>query len=154
MASAKYTDLRKKGGTVKMRLLLATPDAESRDLLRALLALALDLMCLDVTTAEARTPTDVMAHVEAHCEDVILLDWAMAEAETPALVRTILQANPQLRVIVLLPDRVQQYRQLVWDAGACNSIPKEHMEQEWLSSVLCVMHRAMEREARLLRMFT
>ena len=137
---------------MQMRLLLATPDAESRDLLHAILALALDLMCLQVTTAEASTRTEVMEHAQAHADDVILLDWSMAEAETPDFVRELHTINPLLRIVVLLPNRVQQYRQLVWDAGACNSIPKEHMEQEWLSSVLCVMHRAMEREARLLKM--
>lgn len=135
-----------------MRLLLATPDADSRELLQTLLTLALDLMCLQVSTTEASTRAEVMAHAEAHADDVVLLDWTMAEAETPEFVRELHLINPLLRIVVLLPNRVQQYRQLVWDAGACNSIPKEHMEQEWLSSVLCVMHRAMEREARLLKM--
>ena len=54
-----------------------------------------------------------------------------------------------MRIIVLLPSHQRQYRQLVWEAGACNSIPKEYMEQEWLSSVLCVMYRAMQREQKL-----
>ena len=136
-----------------MRLLLATPDSDSLELLRALLHLALDLMCLDVTAADVDTRDELMTRVDNHLDDIILLDWTMAEAETPALVKEILQHNAMMRVIVLLPDRVHQYRQLVWNAGACNSIPKEHMEQEWLSSVLCVMHRAMEREARLLKLF-
>jgi DNA-binding NarL/FixJ family response regulator len=136
-----------------MRLLFATPDSDSLDLLHSLLRSALDLMCLDVSASEARTQPEIITAAESHQVDVILLDWAMAEAETPALVSQILRTNSQMRIIVLLPDRVQQYRQRVWDAGACNSIPKEHMEQEWLSSVLCVMHRAMEREARLLNIF-
>lgn len=136
-----------------MRLLLATPDKDSLELLHSLLHLALDLMCLDVSAADVDTRDELMARVDNHLDDIILLDWTMAEAETPALVKEILQRNAMMRVIVLLPDRVHQYRQLVWNAGACNSIPKEHMEQEWLSSVLCVMHRAMEREARLLKLF-
>lgn len=134
---------------MQMRLLLATPEDDSLDLLQVLLRSALDLVCLTVTAEVARTQAEIVAAAAHHRADVILLDWPMAEAETPALVRKILHVNPLMRVIVLLPNRVNQYRQLVWDAGACNSIPKEHMEQEWLSSVLCVMHRAMEREARL-----
>jgi hypothetical protein len=51
-------------------------------------------------------------------------------------------------VVVLLPESPRQYRQLVWEAGACNGIPKEFIDQEWLSTVLCIMHRAMEREAK------
>lgn len=138
---------------MQVRLLLATPDGDSLDLLRTLLRSALDLMCLNVTATTARTQPDIMAQVADRRVDVVLLDWAMAEAETPDLVRAILRINPGMRIIVLLPNRVNQYRRLVWNAGACNSIPKEHMEQEWLSSVLCVMHRAMEREARLLQKF-
>ncbi|MCB0162119.1 MAG: hypothetical protein KDD83_28475, partial [Caldilineaceae bacterium] len=75
------------------------------------------------------------------------------EAGTPALVQEILAQNPQLRVVALLPENFRQYRQRVWDAGACNSIPKEHMEQEWFSSITCVMHRAMERERRLIAQY-
>jgi len=45
---------------------------------------------------------------------------------------------------------LHQYRRQVWCAGACNGIPKEYMDQEWFSTVLCIMHRAMEREAKLL----
>ena len=32
-------------------------------------------------------------------------------------------------------------------------IPKEHIDQKWLSSILCVMYRAMQRELRLLATF-
>lgn len=138
---------------MQMHVLLATPEADSLDLLHSVLHSALDLMCLDVIAETARTKTDLLAAAVDQRVDVILLDWAMAEAETPSLVQEILHVNSMMRVIVLLPNRVNQYRQLVWDAGACNSIPKEHMEQEWLSSVLCVMHRAMEREARLIQKY-
>ena len=66
-------------------------------------------------------------------------------------MRALLVRNPRLRIVALLPQSYRQYRQQVWEAGACTSIPHEHMDQEWLSSILCVMHRAMEREARLLQ---
>jgi DNA-binding NarL/FixJ family response regulator len=105
---------------------------------------------LEVQIAKARTYSELLARVDAHQDDIILLDWQVAGAQTPALVREILQRNPLLRVVALLPEHQRQYRQLVWDAGACNGIPKEHMDQEWLSTVLCIMHRAMQREARFL----
>jgi hypothetical protein len=88
--------------------------------------------------------------VDAHQDDIILLDWQLAGPQTPALVRDMLVRDPLLRVVTLLPEHQRQYRQLVWDAGACNGIPKEHIDQEWLSTVLCLMHRAMQREARFL----
>jgi len=131
------------------RLLFATPDRESLDLLTSLLRQAQSLTCFDVRMATVTTHDELLARVDAAEDDAVLVDWPMAGAETPALVRTILAHNPQMRVVALLPMGYRQYRQQLWDAGACNSIPKEYMDQEWLSSILCVMHRAMEREARL-----
>ena len=83
-------------------------------------------------------------------DDVVLVDWPLVREGTPDLVRELVQRNPRLRIVALLPLTYRQYRREVWQAGACSSIAKEHIEQEWLSSVLCIMHRAMEREARLL----
>ena len=90
----------------------------------------------------------VWARVDAELDDVILLDWHLVEAQTPELVRAILQRKPRLRIVVLLPQGYRQYRKSVWEASL-HSIPQEHMDQEWLSSILCVMQRAMQREAAL-----
>ena len=133
-----------------IRLLFASPEDESLDLLGSIHLAAQDLMCLDTSTATVKRRDDLLARVDEYADDVILLDWLMAESGTPALVEEILRRNRKLRVVVLLPETYRQYRQRVWDAGACNSIPKENMEQEWFSSILCVMHRAMERERRLI----
>jgi DNA-binding NarL/FixJ family response regulator len=131
-----------------IRILFASPDDASLGLLHSLHDSAMNLMCLNISTAEARTVDTLQQRVADYADDVILL-----EAATPALVQSILEQNPQLRVVVLLPENFRQYRQRVWDAGACNSIPKEHMEQEWFSSIMCVMHRAMERERRLIAQY-
>lgn len=136
-----------------IRILFASPDTASLGLLQSLHDSAMNLMCLNISTHEARTVDTLLQRVADQADDVILLDWLMAEAETPQLVQEILVQNPQLRVVVLLPENFRQYRQRVWDAGACNSIPKEHMEQEWFSSIMCVMHRAMEREQRLIAQY-
>lgn len=92
---------------------------------------------------------ELTARVEADIDDVIFLDWQLAGADTPAFVREILQLNARVRLVTLLPLQLRQYRQCIWEAGACNSIPKEHLDQEWLSTVLCLIYRAMEREARV-----
>lgn len=134
-----------------MRLLFTASDSESFQLMQSTLDSALCLTPLEVQVAEACTREELLARVDAHQDDIILLDWQVVGADTPALVREILQRDPLLRVVALLPEHQRQYRQLVWDAGACNGIPKEHMDQEWLSTVLCIMHRAMQREARFLQ---
>lgn len=132
-----------------IRLLFASPDGASLALLQSIHDSAINLMCFTTSTATASNREALFARVDEAMDDVILLDWPMAEAGTPDLVKELLAVNPKLRVVVLLPMNYRQYRQQVWNAGACNSIPKEYMEQEWFSSIICVMHRAMEREERL-----
>jgi DNA-binding NarL/FixJ family response regulator len=134
---------------MEIRLLFATPDEESQALLDSLLSSALELTPLTVRAEHATTQEQLLERVDADIDDVVVLDWLMAQAETPALVATLLQRNPKLRIVALLPESHRQYRKQVWQAGACSSIAKENMEQEWFSSVLCIMHRAMQREARL-----
>lgn len=133
-----------------IRLLFATADDATLALLGSLLQSAQQLTCPAVVAETARTTEDLLARALAGQDDVVIVDWALAEAGTPALVSEILACNPKMRIVALLPLGMRQYRQQVWDAGACNSIPKEHMDQEWLASILCVMYRAMQREARLL----
>ena len=134
---------------MEIRLLFATPDPESAVLLDSLLVSALELTPLNVTVTHVTTEDELLARADADADDVVVLDWLLANAETPALVSTLGAHNPRLRSIALLPQSYRQYRKQVWQAGACSSIAKENMEQEWFSSVLCIMHRAMQREAKL-----
>ncbi|HRV93720.1 MAG TPA: hypothetical protein P5526_16285 [Anaerolineae bacterium] len=131
------------------QLLIATPDDNSLSLIYSILDAALCLTPFDIATAEARSQAELFERIELHQDDIVLLDWQLAGSETPNLVRDLLSRNPRLRVVVLLPEHYRPYRQLIWEAGACNGIPKEHMDQEWLSTVLCIMYRAMEREDKL-----
>ena len=132
-----------------IRLLFATPEAPFRKLLDSVIATALELTPLQVATAAVDAREPLLQRVEANADDVVVLDWSLVGPRTPALVREMLERNPQLRVVALLPEIQRQYRQQVWTAGACSSIPKEHIDQEWLSSILCVMQRAIQREAAL-----
>jgi DNA-binding NarL/FixJ family response regulator len=134
---------------MQIRLLFATPEAEFLKVLDSVIESALELTPLQVTTAAAAARQPLLQRVDAGADDVVVLDWSLAGPATPDLVRELLQRNPQVRVVALLPEIQRQYRQQVWAAGACSSIPKEHIDQEWLSSILCVMYRAMEREMRL-----
>lgn len=134
---------------MNIRLLLATPDQASLTLLQSVVTATRDLTCFTITVATADTEGALRQRVAAAADDVILLDWEMAKTATADLVRDLRSHNPHLRTVVLLPSHQRQYRQLVWEAGACNSIPKDYMEQEWLSSILCVMVRAMDCEAHL-----
>ena len=132
-----------------MRVLLATADDETLALLEVLLQAALQLVPLTIDLHIARTPEQLLERARLDMDDIVLLDWLLVGAGSPDLVRTVFQINPRLCVIALLPDHPRQYRQCLWEAGACSSIPKERLDQEWISSALCLMNRAMQREARL-----
>lgn len=134
---------------MEIRLLFATPDQESKALLESLLHSALELTPLNVTASFVENKEVLLSRADTRADDVVVLDWLMAKSETAALVATLLEHNPQVRIVALLPQSYRQYRKQVWQAGACSSIAKENMEQEWFSSVLCIMHRAMQREAKL-----
>ena len=139
---------------MELRLLFATPDTESLTLLESLLASALELTPMQVAVDHVDSMHELMARADRYADDTVLLDWPMAQAATPELVKELLVHNPELRIVALLPAGYRQYRQEVWRAGACTSIAKENMEQEWLSSILCVMHRSMVREAKLHALYT
>lgn len=116
-----------------------------------LMQAALALVSHNVQMAHADSRQALLARALADQDDVIFLDWELVGPETPDLVTELVRINPRLRTVVLLPLQLRQYRQRLWEAGACSSIPKEYLDQEWLSSVLCLIRRAMEREARILR---
>jgi hypothetical protein len=132
-----------------IRLLLAIPDNESSRLMHTLLDAALSLVPIDVELSEVRSRKELLSRVLMRMDDVVFLDWELAGAETPELVREVTSMNRSLRVVALLPLQLRQYRQTLWEAGACSGIPREHLDQELLSSLLCTTHRAMCREARL-----
>jgi CheY-like chemotaxis protein len=133
---------------IKIRLLMVAPDTESLDLMQSLLNAAQTLVPLNVEVNRAWSHMELLWRARANLDDLIFLDWQLAEAETPNLVRELTSINPKLRIIVLLPLKLRQYRQCLWDAGVCSSIPKENLDAEWLSSALCLISRAMERERR------
>lgn len=134
---------------MSIHLVLAAPNPDTLDLLHQLLDAALALIRHDLVLSEARSQDELIDRVEMYIDDVILLDWDLAGRDTPDLVRDVLSRNPRLRTMVLLPQDLRQYRQTLWDAGACVSIPKELIDQEWLSTALCLMRRAIDRENKL-----
>jgi DNA-binding NarL/FixJ family response regulator len=127
-----------------IRVLFASSPQLSPELQQMLRSSSQSLVCFPVTFAAVASLDELWLRVESSDDDVVLLDWRLAEAATPDLVRRLLVRNAQLHIIVLLPQSLRQYRQSVWEAGACSSIPLENIDQEWLSSILCVMQRAME----------
>jgi DNA-binding NarL/FixJ family response regulator len=134
---------------MNIRLLIAAPDPDSIELYDSLLSSALQLLPLDIDVSHATTRAGLTQRVAAQEADVLLIDWLLAGAETPDYLRELVGLNPRLRTIVVMPLHLRQYRTCLWEAGACVGLPKEHLDQEWLLSMLCLINRAIEREERL-----
>ena len=137
-----------------IRLLLVTPHNSFATLIERVLKVTLELTGLEAEMIAVFSQNELDTRLSNDIDDVILLDWDLARSKTPELVKQILTDNPRLRLVAMLPLSNRQYRQMVWEAGACNGIPKEHVDQEWMATVLCIMQRAIEREARLLRQYS
>jgi DNA-binding NarL/FixJ family response regulator len=136
---------------MKIRLLIGAADDDSLELYATLLNSALDLVPLDVIARHVRGRHEISERVAAGEADVLLLDWSVANGDTCEYVRELLAADRRLRTIIATPLSMRQYRACLWEAGACVGLPKEHLDQEWLLSMLCLITRAMEREDRVRR---
>lgn len=136
---------------MRIRFLIAAPDAPSLALYEHLLDAALDLLPLDIAPAYVSTRAALTERVAAHEADLVLIDWELAGPDTPELLTALSGVHPGIRTVVVMPLRLRQYRQCLWEAGVCVGLPKETLDQEWLLSTLCLITRAMEREARARR---
>ena len=136
---------------MSIRLLIAAPDDDSIALYRSLVDSALRLLPLDIVARHVMTRPELTQTVTEREADVLLLDWLLAGADTPEYVRELITLNPWLRTIVTMPLHLRQYRTCLWQAGACVGLPKEHLDQEWLLSMLCLVTRAAAREERARR---
>lgn len=134
---------------MKIRLVIAAADSDSLKLFHSLLDAALQIVPFEIEAQDVSTLAELSRRNAARLDDLLLFDWQLANGDTPDYLRGLAAMNPSIRMITILPLHLRQYRQCLWDAGACTSIPKENMDQEWLASVLCLIHRAMEREERL-----
>ncbi len=132
-----------------VHVLTVVSDRETLDLVSALLGESLRLVPFDIDADNVNTRDELLERMNLGHDESILLDWTFEGPGTPDLVREIARVNPRARVIVLLPEQMRQYRESTWEAGACGSIPKDLLDQEWMSSVLCMISRSMEREERL-----
>lgn len=132
-----------------IRLVFAAKDSTTTELLDRLLDATRPLLTFDVVAQHVSSPAELCERAVTGMDHVVLLDWGLAEAGTPSLIEKLFHCDATLRVVALLPQSQVQYRTSVWTVGACASIPREQVDQEWLASVLCVVQRAMMREARL-----
>ena len=136
---------------MQTRLLVAAPDVESLNLYRELIASAEALLPLGFATEFVDGRDVLTQRIGARAADVLLYDWELTGAETPDYMRELIALDPKLRTIIIMPLALRQYRLCLWQAGVCVGLPKEHLDQEWLLSMLCLVTRAMQREERLLK---
>ena len=117
--------------------------------LDCVLAATRPLLAFDVAVQHAATRAAVCGRAAADADDVILLDWGLAVADTPSLIEDFSGVTPICAWwrCSRRPRAISGAR--VWATGACASIHRGTNDQEWLASVLCILYRALAREARL-----
>lgn len=135
--------------TMELRLLVAEGDPEFRKTLRELGDTARGYLPIEVEIGETGSEAATQERVAAWRPDAVLLDWNIAGEATPAFIGALQTVHPEVRVLVLLPGSLPEYRRAVWEAGGCAGIPRDRVEAEWLATALCIMRRAMQREERL-----
>lgn len=131
------------------KLLVATEDSEFGKTLRELTDAACALLPVRVDALHASSLGQVRELLATWRPDALMLDWNAAHAGMIGALASMLVEHPGLRVMVLLPDSAREYREAVWNVGACACIPRDRADPEWLQAVLCVMNRARDREARI-----
>lgn len=130
------------------RLLLGAGNEAYLQTLHEVTESARRLMPVPVEVEAAGTLGALEARLAAWAPDALVVDWSLT-ADTLETVRRLAEANPGLRVLLLLPDARPEYRRAAWSAGACACVPRDRIEPEWLQAMLCVMTRARDREARI-----
>ncbi|MDR7484018.1 MAG: hypothetical protein QN187_01670 [Armatimonadota bacterium] len=133
------------------RVLVAAGDSGFCSALRDLVEATRTLLPIPIEVEDAATLAQVRDRLAAWSPDVLLLDWHLVPSGLPGALQGLSAEHPDLRLLVLLPESRRQYRAAAWQAGACACVPRDRIDPEWLQAILCVMHRAKEREARIRR---
>ncbi|MDR7418601.1 MAG: hypothetical protein QN178_06795 [Armatimonadota bacterium] len=131
------------------RILIAAGNPDYLASLRELTEAARAFLPINLEVVEARTLDETRRRLADSAPDALMADWSLVPEQTLAAVRALVAEQPELRVLLLLPDVRREYREAAWSAGACACVPRDRIDPEWLQAMLCVMNRAKEREARL-----
>lgn len=131
------------------RLLIAEPHAEFRKTLLQVADAARSVLPLALEVAEADSATEAWQGLARWRPDAVLLGWDIAGDATPVFIRKLQKRWPGIRVLALVPDTLPEYRKTLWAAGACAGIPRDRVDGEWLAAAVCIMRRALDREAVL-----
>ncbi|MDR7522903.1 MAG: hypothetical protein QN168_10600 [Armatimonadota bacterium] len=133
------------------RVLVAAADPGFRSALRDLAEATRALLPVPIEVEDAATLAQARDRLAAWSPDVLLLDWHLVPSGLLGALEGLAVEHPGLRLLVLLPESSREYRAAAWQAGACACVPRDRIDPEWLQAILCVMHRAKEREAQIRR---
>jgi DNA-binding NarL/FixJ family response regulator len=131
------------------RILIAAGNPDYLASLRQLTEAARAFLPIHLEVVEARTLDETRRRLADATPDALMADWSLVPEQTLAAIKALVAEQPELRVLLLLPDVRREYREAAWSAGACACVPRDRIDPEWLQAMLCVMNRAKEREARL-----
>jgi DNA-binding NarL/FixJ family response regulator len=120
--------------TEPIRILLADDHDILRDGLRALLAMASEL----IVVGEACTGREAVAEAERLRPDVVLMDISMPELEGVEACRRIRALSPQTRVLFLTMHESEEYFFRALQAGAAGYVIKRTAAADLVAAVRAV----------------
>jgi DNA-binding NarL/FixJ family response regulator len=131
------------------RILLAAGNADYLKSLNELTTVACGLLPMRIEVEETTSVAGLRQRLAAGAPDALVVDWSLAPADLLATVGSLTAKQPEMRVLLLIPDVGLEYREAAWGVGVCACVPRDRIDPEWLQAMLCVMNRAKEREARI-----
>lgn len=130
-------------------LTCAVADHKTRALLESVVLATQPLLLFHVVVHYVEQVDELLIRADRQVDDMVLLDWAFAQAATPSLIQQLLARHSDLYIVALLPAAYRQYRQAVWEAGACSGLPHTALDQELLASALWLLHYTLARKQQL-----
>ncbi len=115
----------------RVRVLLVEDHPMVRRGMRALLASTGDfLLC-----AEAETPEDALEALVGERPDVVCLDLILGKADGLGLIRAMVEASPNVRILVVSVREEQAYAERCLDAGALGYAMKTEPNEALLAAL-------------------
>jgi DNA-binding NarL/FixJ family response regulator len=119
-----------------IRVLLADDHRVVRAGLRAVLGTARDI----TVVGEAGNGREAVSMAAVAKPDVVVMDLAMPELDGIAATKAILEADPDVRVLVLSMHAEHEYLVPVMEAGAAGYLLKTEADRELVTAVRAIAH--------------
>jgi DNA-binding NarL/FixJ family response regulator len=119
----------------RLRMLFADANSDFQESVRQLV----DAVGTEVSLIYASDGKEALTKAFSARPHLVLADFGLPRMEALDLVRQIKQRLPETRVIVMLSVNSKEYRLAAQEAGACATVSKPALNEDWMRMVLCLL---------------